>query len=118
MKALALVLLAVLAGSSLAQPVDPRYCGPPERTAAGVIKRSTTQRALFVSMHPCPVTGQVSGACAGWQVDHVVPLACGGCDAPQNMQWLPTAIKTCAASTGIPCKDRWERTVYRTAIAY
>ena len=49
-----------------------------------------------------------------WQVDHVIPLVCGGCDAVVNMQWLPAAIKTCAASTGVPCKDRWEQKVYCT----
>lgn len=24
----------------------------------------------------------------GYQIDHVVPLRCGGCDTIENMQWL------------------------------
>jgi 5-methylcytosine-specific restriction endonuclease McrA len=88
---------------------DPRYCGEPKRDALGHIARSTTQRARFVRVFPCPATLQVTGACKGWQVDHIIPLDSGGCDAPHNMQWLPDAIKTCASSA---CKDRWERTYH------
>lgn len=113
--ALAATLLFA-AGAAWAQS-DPRFCGAPERTADGAIKRSTTQRALFVRAYPCPATGAVSGACPGWGVDHVIPLACGGCDAPMNMQWLPLAIKSCSLASGVPCKDRWERRVYKTAFA-
>lgn len=106
----ALLLLCI--GGAWAQ-IDPRFCGAPERYADGTIKRSTTQRAYFVRMHPCPATGQVTGSCPGWSVDHIIPLVCGGCDAPSNMQWLDNRIKTCA---GDACKDRWERRVYETAI--
>ena len=82
------------------------------RAADGSIKRSTAVRAAFVRLYPCPATGEVSGACPGWAVDHVIPLAVGGCDAVENAQWLPTAIKSCAGSAGVPCKDRWEIRVY------
>jgi hypothetical protein len=34
-------------------------------------------------------------------IDHVKPLACGGADAPSNMQW-----QTAAAGKA---KDAWER---------
>lgn len=92
---------------------DPRLCYPDvtqvPRDAAGNIKRSTAQRAMFVRDWPCPATHEVTGSCPGWAVDHIIPLAVGGCDAPQNMQWLPLVIKACA-SPG--CKDRWERKVY------
>lgn len=50
--------------------------------------RSAAAIAEFRRAHPCPTTGQASGACPGWQVDHVVPLCSGGADAAVNMQWL------------------------------
>jgi hypothetical protein len=43
----------------------------------------------------------------GWDghiVDHIIPLACGGQDAPANMQWQTTE--------DAKEKDRWERKVY------
>jgi 5-methylcytosine-specific restriction endonuclease McrA len=47
----------------------------------------------FKRTHSCPATGKTSAsaACPGWQIDHVVPLKCGGADAPANMQWLTIA---------------------------
>jgi 5-methylcytosine-specific restriction endonuclease McrA len=53
----------------------------------------------FKRTHSCPATGKTSAsaACPGWQIDHVVPLKCGGADAPANMQWLTVhdhALKT------------------------
>ena len=93
--------------------IDPRVCYADTtqipRDAAGKIKRSTAARAQFVRDTPCPVNHQFTGACPGWSVDHVFPLADGGCDAAVNMQWLPLTIKSCA---GMQCKDRWERLVY------
>jgi hypothetical protein len=69
--------------------------------AQGRIERSARAVAEFKRQAPCPITGQVRGACPGYVVDHVVPLACGGRDAPANMQWqtVPDA----------KAKDRWER---------
>ena len=52
--------------------------------------------------NPCP-GGPDHGSsrrCRGFTVDHIVPLACCGIDAPQNMQW-----QTKAAAKA---KDRWE----------
>ena len=51
--------------------------------------------------HPCPSTGRTSGACPGYVVDHVKPLACGGADAASNMQWQTVAEGK--------AKDKWER---------
>jgi 5-methylcytosine-specific restriction endonuclease McrA len=48
-------------------------------------------RAEFQRMHACPSTGRHRGACPGYQVDHVMPLKCGGADRPDNMQWLTIA---------------------------
>lgn len=51
--------------------------------------RDRNQVRLFRSTHPCPATNHVTGACAGWVVDHLEPLCAGGLDAPSNMQWQP-----------------------------
>jgi hypothetical protein len=64
--------------------------------------RSRAARAAFQRSHPCPATGRASGPCPGYIVDHVKPLACGGADAPSNMQWQSTA--------DAKAKDQWERT--------
>ena len=55
------------------------------------IKRSAAARSAFERLDPCPSTGRTSGACKGYVVDHVKPLACGGTDAPSNMQWQTVA---------------------------
>lgn len=107
------VALAMLgstcAGVAVAGPLDEtRYCGV-QRLENGKIKRSSSVVRAFKRVHPCPVTGVSDGPCPGWQVDHVVPLGCGGCDAVANMQWLPVEIKTCKGSL---CKDRWELRMY------
>jgi hypothetical protein len=63
--------------------------------------RSRAARAEFMRQHPCPATGKGYGACPGYVVDHVKPLACGGADAPANMQWQTVAEGK--------AKDAWER---------
>lgn len=89
---------------------ETRYCTvTPHRDADGSISRRADVLRAFRDLYPCPATGEKRGACPGWNIDHVIPLAVGGCDAVSNLQWLPTAIKRCA---GEACKDRWERWVY------
>jgi hypothetical protein len=63
--------------------------------------RSTAAHNAFRASHPCPATGNTVGACRGYVVDHVVPLACGGRDDASNMQWQTTA--------DAKAKDRVER---------
>jgi hypothetical protein len=92
---------------------ETRYCGEPARHHGGGIKRSTAVITAFKKQHPCPVTGLPAGTCSGWSVDHVIPLAVGGCDSVSNLQWLPNEIKSCA---GVFCKDRWERKIYADPI--
>lgn len=108
------IALCLLVSTSFAHPVDPkaetRYCGPPARDAKGKIKRSKAVIAAFKRLHPCPSTGRRYGACPGWAIDHVIPLASCGCDAVGNLSWLPNATKSGAGA--LP-KDRWERRVYR-----
>lgn len=72
----------------------PKY-GTPE------LKRDPAQRAAFQRSRPCPSTGKTSGACPGYVVDHIRPLAKGGADHPSNMQWQTVE--------SAKVKDKWER---------
>ena len=65
---------------------------PATRTASGVprddkgrIQRSAAARHSFARK-----TGYPNGR-PGYVIDHIVPLACGGGDAPSNMQWQTIA---------------------------
>lgn len=107
---LALILLLSYS-AAFAGPLDEeRYCGVENiaRNADGSIKRRSDVLREFRKLYPCPSTGLTTGACPGWAIDHVIPLAVGGCDAVSNLQWLPLSLKSCA---GI-CKDRFERRIY------
>lgn len=79
------------------------------RDAQGKIARDARAVSAFRKRWACPSTGEHTGACPGWAVDHVIPLACGGRDVVWNMQWLPEAIKWDA---GAYSKDTFERRVY------
>ena len=115
MKTTFLLVAALLAWPAFAQlPApgqpgavnDARYCGEPERTASGRIKRDPVVLRQFAKVFPCPEPQDGINGCPGWSIDHVIPLATGGCDTAVNLQWLPNSIKSC----GDPdCKDRWER---------
>jgi hypothetical protein len=107
------LLFAVLPGLTFAAPdplAETRYCGEPKRAANGHILRRADVLVAFRHLYACPGTGLHQGPCPGWAIDHVVPLAVGGCDAVRNLQWLPAALKSCSGGL---CKDRWERTVYK-----
>jgi hypothetical protein len=64
--------------------------GPIRRDTSGRIERSAAAKSAFQKSHPCPATGSKTGSCPGYIVDHVKPLACGGADAQENMQWQTT----------------------------
>lgn len=96
---------------------DARDCETCKRTKTGNIFRSREAVNAFRAAHPCPATGKTRGACKGYVVDHLVPLACSDdiaraegrqtaeiqheLDAPANMQWQDHAASK--------VKDRWER---------
>lgn len=63
--------------------------------AATKRRRSAAARRAFMKM-----TGYPKGR-PGYVIDHIVPLACGGADAPSNMQWQTIAEAK--------AKDRVER---------
>ena len=90
---------------------DPRYCGIEniERNHKNEIIRSKAEYNRFRSWWKCPSTLFFKGPCPGWHVDHIIPLAVGGCDEAENMTYLKVEIKNCA---GDDCKDRWEREIY------
>lgn len=54
-----------------------------------------------MNQQACPATGLHRLPCKGWVIDHVKPLACGGEDAPTNMQWQ--------TREDAKAKDKWER---------
>ena len=66
-------------------------------------KRSQSAKVEFKLANPCPANGATKGPCAGYVIDHMWPLACGGEDHPRNMQW-----QTIAEGKE---KDKWERKV-------
>jgi len=70
-------------------------------TADAKIHRSQAAISHFKASHPCPANGNTRGRCPGYIIDHIAALACGGADAPYNMQW-----QTVAAAKA---KDKWER---------
>jgi 5-methylcytosine-specific restriction endonuclease McrA len=63
--------------------------------------RSYKAKSLFKSSHYCPSTGRPKGSCPGYIIDHIKPLACGGADSPENMQWQ--------TKQEAKLKDKWER---------
>jgi hypothetical protein len=114
MRAVAILLLACApAFGQRLQPFDPLQDMPravePVRDSDGSIHRSSTVLARFRKLYPCPSTQLTVGACPGWRLDHIRPLACGFPDAVSNLQWLPHILKS---GPGPLPKDRWERKVY------
>ncbi len=67
---------------------DDYHCHRATPRASEAPRRSRSARSAFRRVYPCPATDRTTGSCPGYEVDHVVPLACGGRDAPWNMQWL------------------------------
>ncbi len=68
-----------------------------ESTAA--LQLAMLFRATILARQP----GESRGACPGYVIDQIRPLACGGADEPENMQWH---MRQAALE-----KDRWERRV-------
>jgi hypothetical protein len=83
----AVILVCLVALRLCAQST---YCISCERDEHGRIRRSAAARAEFKRQQPCPSTGKSRGPCPGYVIDHIKPLACGGADMPENMQWQHT----------------------------
>ena len=69
------------------------------RNSKGKIKRSAAAGKDFMKQSGYPKGKK------GYVVDHIVPLECGGADAPSNMQWQTVAEAK--------IKDRTERNCRR-----
>jgi hypothetical protein len=63
----------------------PSRAAAARRDSHGRTKRSEAAKAEFMRQ-----TGYPHGR-AGYVIDHIKPLACGGADAPSNMQWQTIA---------------------------
>lgn len=71
-----------------------RYCGPPPRDpVTGTIMRDWKVTYAYRKVHKCPSTGFFTGACPNYSLNHVKPLACGGCDAVWNLTWMRNDVK-------------------------
>lgn len=81
MRSIAVTLLVLSACASA--PAVPSRCVKVQRGNAA---------AQFRREHPCPAGPDVGSTtkCEGHQIHHVVPLACGGPDTPDNLVWLTT----------------------------
>jgi hypothetical protein len=90
-------VLLCLEGAGMAGP----RCRSCVRTTDGRIARSSQAKREFRRMEPCPATGETSGPCPGYVIDHRIDLFCGGEDDAANMQWQTRAEAK--------AKDRWEQ---------
>lgn len=79
------MLLVLLLASALSLPTPDLTCRV--RDSKGALVRSMSRRAMFLRM-----TGHKNGKVPpGYAVNHIVPLRCGGCDVPSNMELMTVA---------------------------
>lgn len=102
MKAAMIVMLVCLLIACGASYADSRYCGEPRRDAHGRIIRSAAVIAEFKRLYQLPENLDPEE----YQINHAVPLVCGGCDIVENMLWMHVKAKTCAEDY---CQDRHEQ---------
>jgi len=81
---------------------DIRCCVEPKRYTDGRIVRSATVIKEFERLYPLPVGADRSQ----YQINHSVPLVCGGKDIVSNLMWMRVEAKTCAEDW---CQDRHEQ---------
>lgn len=85
---------AVTGEAKRAKAASARAIAAPRDSRGRFVRSDSARRAFMKS------TGYPKGR-PGYVVDHIVPLACGGADAPSNMQWQGVAAAK--------AKDRVER---------
>lgn len=99
MKILLILIIAALPFNTYA---DTRYCGEPQRYDDGRIKRSQAVINEFIKLYPLPANFERKD----YQINHAIPLVCGGCDTIENMIWMHVKAKTCDEDY---CQDRHEQ---------
>jgi hypothetical protein len=87
----AILAIAGAADQRSAPRSDRRDQAHAQRGRTKAPARSASSRQDFQRLHPCPSTGQPTGACPGYVVDHIIALKRGGLDEPSNMQWQSVA---------------------------
>jgi hypothetical protein len=76
----------------------PRGCASCPRDSHGRILRSPEARHEFMRRSGYPHGRK------GYVIDHIVPLECGGTDAPSNMQWQTAAEARAKDKTEAHCR--------------
>jgi len=102
--AIGLLLALLLAACGAPVQADIRCCKEPERNREGNIVRSKAVVGEFMRLYPLPEGVNRKD----YQINHAVPLVCGGLDIVENMLWMHVKAKTCE---GDFCQDRIEQIV-------
>ena len=76
----------------------PRRCASCPRDSHGRILRSPEARHEFMRRSGYPRGRK------GYVIDHIVPLECGGSDAPSNMEWQTVADARAKDKTEARCR--------------
>jgi len=73
------MITALLVVAAVANPFYPAFA----------VDRSSTERAKFAKMNPCPVDGVAKYYnCKGYNIDVIKPICAGGTDTADNFQWM------------------------------
>lgn len=92
-----LIVAALLLSSALAPAAEytPALRTPDltcrVRDPKGQLVRSMSRRRLFLTLIGALDTKHPKNVPPGFVVNHIVPLACGGCDVPSNMELMTVA---------------------------
>lgn len=104
-----MLILAVVAATALTLQTPDLTCRVKDKS--GHLVRSRARVCLFLRMAGYLKTGETCRVPEGTRVDHLVPLACGGCDLPSNMTLL--SIEEHAEKSAWerkPCAAWWDGT--------
>lgn len=69
----------------------------------GKAKRTDRMKRDYKARFPCPTTGKLQKSCPGWEIDHLIPLCCGGADVWTNARWLEADLHRLRHKDGVDC---------------